>query len=74
MEDIKILWEICVQRVFQIVGKIKFVFRKKTKDRKPRKVTKPTPKATLKKKSIFFKYLPYWKDLDVCHMIDGMHV
>ena len=28
----------------------------------------------LKKMSIFFKYLPYWKDLDVRHSIDVMHV
>ena len=33
-----------------------------------------TPRATFKKKSIFFEYLPYWKDLDVRHAIDGMHV
>ena len=27
-----------------------------------------------KKMSIFFKYLPYWKELAVCHAIDGMHL
>src|SRR5438034_99564 len=27
-----------------------------------------------KKHSIFFKYLPHWKDLDICHAIDVMHV
>jgi hypothetical protein len=27
-----------------------------------------------KKMSIFFKYLPYWEDLTVCHAIDGMHL
>src|SRR5438046_8427203 len=27
-----------------------------------------------KKLSIFFKYLPYWKDLDIRHAIDVMHV
>ena len=35
---------------------------------------KPTPGATFKKKSIFFEYLPYWKELDIRHAIDGMHV
>jgi hypothetical protein len=35
---------------------------------------KPTLGATFKKMSIFFKYLAYWKELDVRHMIDGMHV
>ena len=47
------------QIVFEIVSKIKFVFRKKIKDGKPRKDVKPTPRATFKKKSIFFEYLPY---------------
>jgi hypothetical protein len=27
-----------------------------------------------KKQSICFKYLPYWKDLEICHSIDLMHV
>jgi len=61
-------------RVFKIVSNIKFVFGKKTKDGKLRKDVKSTPGATFKKKSIFFEYLPYWKDLDVRHAIDGMHV
>jgi hypothetical protein len=26
------------------------------------------------KKCIFFEYWPYWKELDVRHAIDGMHV
>ena len=61
-------------RVFKIVSNIKFVFGKKTKDGKLRKDVKSTLGATFKKKSIFFEYLPYWKDLDVRHAIDGMHV
>jgi hypothetical protein len=47
------------QRVFKIVTNIKFVFRKKTKDRNKRKDAKPAPGATFNKKSIFFDYLPY---------------
>jgi hypothetical protein len=47
------------KKVFSIVSKLKFVFGKKTKDRKPRKNVKPAPGATLKKKSIFFEYLEY---------------
>jgi hypothetical protein len=27
-----------------------------------------------KKQSIFFRYLPYWNDLETCHNIDLMHV
>jgi hypothetical protein len=30
--------------------------------------------AIFKKKSIFFEYLPYWKEFDVRHAIDGMQV
>ena len=61
-------------RVYKIVENIKFVFGKKTKDGKPRKVVKANEWDTFKKMSIFFKYLSYWKDMDVRHTIDGMHV
>ena len=61
------------KRFFSIVSKLKFVFGKKTKDGKPRKNVKPAPGATFKKKSIFFEYLEYWSELDVCHAIDDMH-
>jgi hypothetical protein len=27
-----------------------------------------------KKQSIFYKYLPYWVDLEVRHAINGMHL
>jgi hypothetical protein len=48
-------------RVYKIVENVKFVFGKKTKDGKPRKVVKANKGDTFKKKSIFFKYLSYWK-------------
>jgi hypothetical protein len=60
-------------RVFEIVRNINFVFMKKTKDGETRNDAKPAPGAIFKK-SIFFEYLPYWKELDVRHAIDGMHV
>jgi hypothetical protein len=31
-------------------------------------------KQSVWKQSIFFMYLPYWKDLQTCHSIDLMHV
>jgi hypothetical protein len=61
-------------RVFEIVKNINFVFGKKTKDRKTRKDAKPALGAIFKKKSILFEYLPYWKEFDVRHVIDGMHI
>jgi hypothetical protein len=38
------------------------------------KDAKPSLGAIFKKKSIFFEYLTYWKEFDVWHAIDGMHV
>jgi hypothetical protein len=35
---------------------------------------KATPAVPFKKKSIFFKYLPYWKALHTPHAIDAMHL
>jgi hypothetical protein len=55
-------------RVFETVRNIKFIFGKKTKDEKTRKDVKPAPGAIFNKKSIFFEYLPYWKELDVTDM------
>jgi hypothetical protein len=62
------------KRVFLIVSKVTFVFRKKAKDGKKRNDVKALERDIFKKMSIFFKYLPYWKDLDIRHAIDGMHV
>jgi len=45
--------------VYKIVENVKFVFGKKTKYEKPRKVVKTNVVDTFKKKSIFFKYLSY---------------
>jgi hypothetical protein len=28
----------------------------------------------MKMSGLFFKYLPYWKDLDIRHAIDGIHI
>src|SRR5205814_4010144 len=76
--------------VFELVKNIKVIFRKKvakgketTKKRKKTIESNDQIKETgrdeedatgFKKLSIFFKYLPYWKDLDIRHAIDVMHV
>jgi hypothetical protein len=57
-----------------MVNNIEVVFVKGTVKGQKRKKT-PTPTGIpFKKQSIFFKYLPYWKDLQTCHNIDLMHV
>jgi len=61
--------------VFQMVDDIAVVHGKMTKDGKMRNKEKaPKDGVPFKKKSIFFKYLPYWQDLEVRHAIDGMHM
>src|SRR5437667_1335559 len=76
--------------VFELVKNIKVVFGKKvakgketTKKRKKSTESDEQRKETggheedetgFKKVSIFFKYLPYWKDLDILHAIDVMHI
>ena len=46
---------------------------KQTRKRK-RDQTKEVPAAVPFKKSIFFKYLSYWKTLNTPHAIDCMHL
>ena len=61
--------------VFEMVKNIQVVFDKKTLEGKTRdRSTPPVPGVPFKKLSIFFKYLPYWRDLEVPHAIDGMHL
>src|SRR5438105_9502374 len=76
--------------VFELVKNIKVVFGKKVpkgkETSKKRKKTTESDDPTketghheedatgFKKLSIFFKYLPYWKDLDIRHAIHVMHV
>jgi hypothetical protein len=60
--------------VFKMIKKIKADFGKHVK-RKKRKKNKKAPKESpFKKQPIFFKYLPYWKEFEIGHIIDTMHV
>ena len=58
-----------------MVRNVKIIYGKKKEDGKKRKRDKtPIEGIPFKKYSIFYKYLPYWADLEVCHAIDGMHL
>ena len=48
--------------------------KKKRKRDKQDETTEVVDDVPFKKMSIFFKYLPYWKELAVRHAIDGMHL
>jgi hypothetical protein len=57
-----------------MVKNIEVVFGKGVVKGQKRKKTPTLTDIPFKKQSIFFKYLPYWKDLQTCHIIDLMHV
>jgi hypothetical protein len=57
-----------------MVKNIEVVFGKGTVKGQKRKKTPTLTDIPFKKQSIFFKYLPYWKNLQTCHNIDLMHV
>jgi hypothetical protein len=60
--------------VFEMVKNIEVVFGKGIIKGQKRMKTPTLTDIPFKKQSIFFKYLPYWKDLQTCHSIDLMHV
>jgi hypothetical protein len=49
--------------LFKMVKNIQVVFGKRTIKRKKRKKTPTLTHIPVRKQSIVFKYLPYWKDL-----------
>jgi hypothetical protein len=57
-----------------MVKNIQIVFGKGTIKGQKRYKTPTSNHIPFKKQSIFFKYLPYWKDIETCHIIDLMHV
>jgi hypothetical protein len=60
--------------ILEMVKNIEVVFGKGTVKGEKRKKTLALTDIPFKKQSIFFMYLPYWKDLQTCHNIDLMHV
>jgi hypothetical protein len=58
-----------------MVRTIQITYGKMTKDGKKRNRDKaPIEGVPFKKQSIFYKYLPYWADLEVHHALNGMHL
>jgi hypothetical protein len=60
--------------VFEMIKNINVVFGKPVKVIKRKKSKKPPKDSPFKKQSIFFWYLPYWKEFEIGHAIDTMHV
>jgi hypothetical protein len=60
--------------VFAMIKNINVIFRKPMKGKKRKKTEKAPKDSPFKKQSIFFRYLPYWKEFEIGHAIDIMHV
>jgi hypothetical protein len=60
--------------VFEMIKNIDVIFGKPEKGIKRKKGEKPPKDSPFKKQSIFFRYLPYWKEFEIGHAIDTMHV
>jgi hypothetical protein len=60
--------------VFVIIKNINVVFGKPVKGKKRKKTKKALKDSPFKAQSIFFRYLPYWKEFKIDHAIDTMHV
>jgi hypothetical protein len=60
--------------VFEIIKNINALFGKPVNGIKRKKSEKPPKDSPFKKQSIFFRYLPYWKEFEIGHAIDIMHV
>jgi hypothetical protein len=57
-----------------MIKNINVIFGKPVKGIKRKKSEKPPKDSPFKKQSIFFRYLPYWKEFEIGHAIDTMHV
>jgi hypothetical protein len=57
-----------------MVKNVEVVFGKGIVKGQKRKKTPTLTDIPLRSNQFFFKYLPYWKDLQTCHSIDFMHV
>jgi hypothetical protein len=57
-----------------MVKNINVIFGKSVKGIKRKKSEKPPKDLPFKKQSIFFRYLSYWREFEICHAIDTMHV
>jgi hypothetical protein len=57
-----------------MIKNINVIFEKPMKGIKRKKREKPAKDLPFKKQWIFFRYLPYWKEFEIGHAIDIMHI
>jgi hypothetical protein len=57
-----------------MIKNINVIFGKPVKGIKRKKSEKPSKDSSFKKQSIFLRYLHYWKEFEIGHAIDTMHI
>jgi hypothetical protein len=57
-----------------MINNINVVSGKPVKGEKRKKNEKAPMESPFKKQSFFFKYLAYWKEFEIGHAMDNMHV
>jgi hypothetical protein len=60
--------------MFEMIKNINVVFGKPVKGKKSKKNENAPKDSPFKKQSFFLRYLPYWKEFEIDHVIDTMHV
>jgi hypothetical protein len=60
--------------VFEMIKNINVIFGKPVKGIKRKKSEKPPKESPFKKQSVFFRYIPDWKELKIGHAIDTINV
>jgi hypothetical protein len=60
--------------VFEMIENLNVIFGKAVKEIKRKKNEKPPKDSPFKKQPIFFRHLPYWKEFEIGHAIDTIHV
>jgi hypothetical protein len=63
-----------IKFVFEIINNINVIFGKPVTEIKRKKSEKAPKDSPFKKQSIFFWYLPNWKEFKIGHAIDTMHL
>jgi hypothetical protein len=60
--------------MFEMINNINVVFGEPVKGEKRKKNEKAPKDSPFKKQSIFFRYVLYWKQFEIGHAIDTMHI
>jgi hypothetical protein len=66
------LQNITTRFVCEMARNIPIVFMKLVKEKNGSEPKMPQRMCHLKNNQFFYRYLPYWKELEICHAIDTL--